>query len=239
MAVHGVAAGGSAAQALGRGVARWPWFLGLYVVLTGWILWGREFVPEAVFTGVKNGGYLTVTLVGVWVFRDAFARSWRTSRRSPVRAFGMVGVALGLMGVASGVSQAAAALSGAAAVGENQAAISAEVLAASTSLAGSLLFVGLGGLVAPVLEELVFREIPFGRLRNLFSGKTAMVLSSATFAAVHVRGWDEWPLMILYAGYGVALATAYLLSHRNLLVCVAAHALWNGIGLLFLLATAG
>lgn len=38
-------------------VTRWPLSLALYVVLTVWIFIGRELVPEAVFIGVKSGGY--------------------------------------------------------------------------------------------------------------------------------------------------------------------------------------
>ncbi|MFT4280188.1 hypothetical protein [Microbacterium sp.] len=46
------------------------------------------------------------------------------------------------------------------------AAIVAEVLASAASPLGGVLFVAIGRLVAPLVEELVFREIPFGRLRH-------------------------------------------------------------------------
>ncbi|GAA2915964.1 membrane protease YdiL (CAAX protease family) [Microbacterium keratanolyticum] len=219
-------------------VVGWPWFLGLYLLLTLWIILGRALVPEALFAGIKNSGYVAVMLVGVWMFRDAFTRSWQTTRRRPFQALAMVAVAIALMGVASAVSQAAILVVGSSEPGANQSAISSEVLAASASLFAAFLFVGLGGLVAPVVEELVFREIPFGRLRHVISTGTAMILSCLVFTAIHIRGWDEWPLMLLYAGYAVALASAYLLSGRNLLACITAHALWNGIGLVFLLVSA-
>lgn len=219
-------------------VTRWPLFLALYVVLTVWIFIGREFVPEAAFTGVKNGGYVVVMLLGVWAFRASFVRSWLTTKQRPRRALGMVAVGLALMGVASAISQAALLVAGNSATGGNAAAISAEVLTASTSIVGAMLFVGLGGVVAPIVEELVFRELPLGQFRRVLSTRVAVTLSCLAFAAIHVRGWDEWPLMILYAGYAAALSTAYLLSGRNLLVCILAHVLWNGIGLVFLIAIA-
>lgn len=219
-------------------VARWPLFLALYAVLTAWIFIVRELVPEAVFTGVKNGGYVVVMLLGIWVFRASFVRSWRTTKQRPALALGMVAVGLALMGVASAISQAALLIAGDSATGGNQAAISAEVLTASTSFLGAALFVGLGGVVAPIVEELVFRELPLGQKRRALSTWIAVTVSCLTFAAIHVRGWDEWTLMILYAGYAAALSTAYLLSGRNLLVSVLAHVLWNGIGLVFLIATA-
>ncbi|RKQ94595.1 membrane protease YdiL (CAAX protease family) [Mycolicibacterium mucogenicum 261Sha1.1M5] len=218
--------------------ARRTLFLVLYIVLTVWIFIGRELVPEAVFTGVKNSGYVIVMLLGSWVFRASFARSWRTTKQRPVLALGMVAVGLTLMGVASAISQAALLVAGYSTAGGNQAAISAEVLNASTSFVGALLFVGLGGVVAPIVEELVFRELPLGQRRRAMTTWIAVTVSCLVFAAIHVRGWDEWPLMILYAGYAAALSAAYLLSGRNLLVSILAHVLWNGIGLVFLIASA-
>ncbi len=122
--------------------------------------------------------------------------------------------------------------------GANQAAISDEVLIASTSLVEGLVFVGIGGVAAPVVEELVFREIFFARLRRLLSTRVAFVLSCLLFGIIHLRSLDEWPLAILYIGFAAALATAYLLSKRNLLVSITAHVLWNGTGLTYLVLAA-
>lgn len=214
-------------------------FLGLYVALTAWIFVGRELVSESVFTGVKNGGYVILLIWGVWAFRDGFARSWRTTRQRPLLAAGSVLVGLALMAVAPAVSHLVTLFVATPAVGANQAVISAEALVASTSLVGGLLFVGVGGVAAPVVEELVFREVPFARLRHLLSTRAAFVVSCLVFGVVHLRGIDEWPLAVLYVGFAAALATAYLMSKRNLLVSIAAHILWNGTGLAYLLLTAG
>ncbi|MGX1694262.1 hypothetical protein ACWIBQ_02615 [Microbacterium keratanolyticum] len=145
----------------------------LYGLLTLWIILGRALVPETLFPGIKNSGYVAVMLVGVWMFRDALVRSWRTTRQRPFRALGMVLMALALMGVASAVSQAVVFFVGSSETGANQPAISSEVLTASASLFTAFLFVGLGGLVAPIVEELVFREVPFGRLRHVISTPAA------------------------------------------------------------------
>ncbi|MGX1931611.1 CPBP family intramembrane glutamic endopeptidase [Microbacterium resistens] len=225
-------------QRLGAAVresAAWSWFLVLYALLTVWILVGRDIVAEPVFTGVKNGGDAVVMLFGAWVFRDAFARSWRVTRQRPLRAVGAALVGVVLMGVASALSQLATVLAATSVAGQNQAAISSELLVAATTVAGGIVFVGIGGVMAPVVEELAFRELPFTRLRGFLSTRTAFVLTSVVFAAVHLRSAQEWPLGILYVGFSAALATAYLMSHRNLLVSVAVHVLWNGTGLTYLL----
>lgn len=130
------------------------------------------------------------------------------TKQRPALALGMVAVGLALMGVASAISQAALLVAGDTTTGGNQAAISAEVLTASTSFVGALLFVGLGGVVALIVEELVFRELPLGQKRQTLPTWSTVTVSCLVFAAIHVRGWDEWPLMILYAGYAAALSTA-------------------------------
>lgn len=216
----------------------WSWFLALYAGLTAWIIMGPVLVPLELFTWVKNVAYVAVMMVGVWVSRDSLARSWRQTRQRPLQTVGMIVIGLALMGVASGASQLVMFLVGDVPAGQNQAAISSEVLAASTSLAGGLFFIGLGGVVAPVVEELVFREFPFGRLRHVLSTQAAFLLSGLVFTAIHLRSMDEWPLAILYFGYAAALATVYLLSSRNLVASIGTHSLWNGTGLAFLLVTA-
>lgn len=216
----------------------WLLFLALYAALTVWIFVGREVVTEHVFTGLKNSGYVVLAVVGIWLFRGGFARSWRMTKQRPLLAAGAILLGLALMGVASAASYVVTLAVATPSVGENQAAISAEVLVASSSVVGGLLFVGVGGIVAPVVEELTFREIPFARLRRLLSTRTAFVLSCLVFGIIHVRGIDEWPLAILYVGFSAALATAYLTSKRNLLVSITAHVLWNGTGLAYLLLAA-
>lgn len=221
-----------------RPASGWQVFLILYLALTAWILGGRELVAEPVFAVLKNGGYVILALLGLWMFRDGFARSWRTTKQRPLLAAGAVLLGLALMAVASAASHVVTLVVAAPAIGENQAAISAEVLVASASLGGGLLFVGIGGVAAPVVEELMFREIPFTRLRRLLSTRSAFVLSCLVFGIIHLRGLHEWPLAILYIGFSAALATAYLVSKRNLLVSITAHVLWNGTGLAYLLLTA-
>ncbi|MBP3976394.1 CPBP family intramembrane glutamic endopeptidase [Microbacterium sp. BLY] len=218
-----------------------PWtigvFLALYAALTVWIIVGRDIADASVFAAVKNAGYAGLALGGGWAFRAGIARSWRTTRSRPLLAAGAVLLALALMGVASAVSQGVLLLVAAPPAGANQAAIAAEVLAASSSFVDGLLFVGVGGVAAPIVEELVFREVPLAPRRGRIGTAVAFAVSCLVFGGIHLRGVDEWPLAILYVGFAVALGAAYLVSQRNLLVTITAHVLWNGIGLGFLLVT--
>lgn len=209
-------------------------FAALYIALTVWILLGSDVAGDDAFRPVKNLGYVATAVVGVWALRDAFVRGWRDLRARP-RLTATVVLGLALMGAASGLSALAQLV--APTGGANQAAIVAEVLANAASPLGGVLFVVIGGLVAPLVEELFFREIPFGRLRRRLPTWVAYVLTCTVFALTHLRGIEEWPLAVLYAGFAAALATTYLLAGRNLLASIAVHAVWNTTGLVFLLLT--
>jgi membrane protease YdiL (CAAX protease family) len=78
------------------------------------------------------------------------------------------------------------------------------------------------GLVAPVVEELVYRGLIYGFARSLIGHWPAALLSSAIFALVHVDAVASLPLFVLALG----LATAYDRS-RSLWVPVLMHMLFN------------
>lgn len=73
-----------------------------------------------------------------------------------------------------------------------------------TSLPISLLFLLVVGLVAPLLEEVIFRGFLFGTLRNSFGPWRSMVYSSLLFAALHQSLVAFLPIFFL------AMVLAYL-----------------------------
>lgn len=91
------------------------------------------------------------------------------------------------------------------------------------------LVVALRVVVAPWLEEAVFRGALFGRLRDVFGWRGGAVLSAWAFALAHGRD----PLALL--GVGILLAAARHRTQR-LWVCVIAHAIWNAVALLATIA---
>ena len=91
-------------------------------------------------------------------------------------------------------------------------------------LAGLLLMV----LLAPVVEELLFRGLIFRLLRRSFGMLLSVLLSAGCFALMH--GQPELPQIF----GGIVFALAYEWS-RNLWVAVALHASANAAALLFVL----
>ncbi|MEV8337839.1 type II CAAX endopeptidase family protein [Leucobacter sp. NPDC077196] len=209
----------------------------MYVAATTWLFVAPGLVDAQLFLDVKNFMYVGLCLVGIWACRKTIVHGWREMRARPVAAGAWVIGGLVLSGLASGLYGIALLITGKSMNGENQAAIDAELLDVSASLPASLYFLGVVGVFAPVVEELVFREIPLGTLQHKLSTPLAFALSSITFGVLHLRGVHEWPLAVYYIGSGAALAIAYLKSNRNILVPIAAHMLWNGIGTAFQLLT--
>jgi hypothetical protein len=82
-------------------------------------------------------------------------------------------------------------------------------------------------LLAPVLEEVVFRRVLLGWLRTRVPVGVAVVLVSAAFAATHVL-----PVLVLYTFF-LGLSAALLVGwHRSLWASLALHATNNALACL-------
>jgi hypothetical protein len=88
--------------------------------------------------------------------------------------------------------------------------------------ANLLLFFLVGGIVAPVAEEVFFRGILYGFLRR-WGIVVALVLSTSAFALTHGLG-HGFPL--IQAIGGILFAAAYE-TEKNLVVPIAIHCLGN------------
>lgn len=86
-----------------------------------------------------------------------------------------------------------------------------------------LIFVILGVLIAPVLEELVFRGILFRRLGKRFGLWVGIIISSIFFGISHIT------LSVVGATFfGVATCILYM-KYKNILVPMAVHFVNNAI----------
>jgi membrane protease YdiL (CAAX protease family) len=88
------------------------------------------------------------------------------------------------------------------------------------SIFGSIFFILI---LAPFCEELLFRGLLYGWLRNRFGVKVGIICSALIFAGYHFDLAGFWQ----YFGIGIILAAFYERS-RSLLVTTAIHGMWNG-----------
>lgn len=88
-------------------------------------------------------------------------------------------------------------------------------------------------IVVPLAEELLFRVVLLGWLKTWTSRRTALIVSSLTFAAMH-----GWPDVIALVPLAFLLGALYDHRHRLLPVYVA-HAFFNLANILLTLAARG
>jgi membrane protease YdiL (CAAX protease family) len=93
--------------------------------------------------------------------------------------------------------------------------------------APNVLLVGAPLLLAPVFEEVLYRERLLGALRAHLGAAAAVVVSSAAFAVAHVEPWAVLGTFLV----GLALGTAMCLTGR-LALCIGLHAGLNAAALL-------
>lgn len=80
----------------------------------------------------------------------------------------------------------------------------------------------LAGVLAPFVEETLFRGVIFGSLRAYFGKWTAAVISAAIFSSLHLQTYGFFPRFIL----GISLVYLYD-KYKSLYPAVALHALNN------------
>ena len=80
-------------------------------------------------------------------------------------------------------------------------------------------------IMAPIVEELIFRGLLMGRVFNLDS-IVGLILSSLLFGLVHTP--NSIGVWIVYAGIGFALGTGYR-KFQKLEYCIIAHMINNSI----------
>lgn len=86
----------------------------------------------------------------------------------------------------------------------------------------------LAVIIAPVLEEVVFRGFLYGYLRGRLSVLLAAPLTGFVFAILHPQGWVALPHLFLL-GTGLCLLREY---NRSLIPAIVAHTITNAIVLI-------
>ncbi|OIW10293.1 hypothetical protein TanjilG_28044 [Lupinus angustifolius] len=131
-------------------------------------------------------------------------------------------VAIGLTGVALSF------FNGEAPQRETDALVRLLPLIGSSSVSTACL-VGITGVLAPLLEETVFRGFFMTSLTKWVPTPVAVIISAAVFALAHLTPGEFPQLFVL----GAALGISYAQTH-NLLTPITIHAFWNSGIILFL-----
>ncbi|MBI2470918.1 MAG: CPBP family intramembrane metalloprotease [Planctomycetes bacterium] len=92
----------------------------------------------------------------------------------------------------------------------------------------SLIFFGV--IIAPLIEEIIFRGFLQSALKNYFGRRYAIVISASLFAAVHMDAFAFFQILIL----GILLGYLYEKT-QTLVASVVIHILHNSFTLVFLL----
>ena len=107
------------------------------------------------------------------------------------------------------------------------------IIASSKDSKTIWLIIILAVVVAPIIEEMMFRGAFYSWLRSRFSAATSIVVSAIIFAAIHPQG----AIGIVPLGFiGIVLATIREMR-GNITACIFTHACFNG-GTLLLVLTA-
>ena len=77
-------------------------------------------------------------------------------------------------------------------------------------------------MIAPVIEELLFRGFLFRRLKRSLSSESAAWLSAVAFGFIHLNPATFVPITLI----GYILARSYETS-KSIIVPITLHAIWN------------
>lgn len=100
----------------------------------------------------------------------------------------------------------------------------------SVILTGSpvLIFI-LNGIIAPIVEEIVFRYKLIDILENKYNPRVALILSSLLFGLAHMNIVQSTYAFFL----GIVLGSIYLRKDKNLLPCIIVHIAINASSILY------
>ncbi|KAM5567187.1 hypothetical protein ABKV19_015348 [Rosa sericea] len=138
---------------------------------------------------------------------------------------------IGLVGAVASVALTGAAtsfFSGQTPEREKDALVSLLPLIGSSSISTACLL-GITGVLAPILEETVFRGFFMVSMTKWVPTPVAVVISAAVFALAHLTPGEFPQLFVLGAAMGLSYAQT-----RNLLTPITIHAFWNS-GVILLL----
>lgn|GEM_PF-1455001 len=202
------------------------------------------FAAKSVLRGAWGAPIETLVVGAILLLSYAvqLATLWVVARRHGYH----LSESVGLRGVTSPVAWFGSALGAAATVRVFALLYSAFMIAAGLKLQGwdaspmryfapgplgAALLVLIVVVVAPIVEEMVFRGVVLASLRARWGDTAAIGASSFVFAAMHISLFSFLPILAV----AVVLSVLFIRS-KSLWVSIACHSAFNGVGVVFLLA---
>ena len=183
----------------------------------------RVYLLNLVFYGVVG----IVSLLAAWPF---VARGVRRLAARPWLTVAMLPLAIVAMLILTAVL---ASLIGSAPASVNQQGLESLMLAVPPWLMVPVLVV-----IAPFVEEYIFRHLLIGKLSRYVNPWFCYALSVLLFASIHLLGKQALTLPALapYLAMGLVLVVAYVRSGRNLMFSYAVHGSKNLLAVLLIYA---
>ena len=166
--------------------------------------------------------YLTLFLIFIYMLRSYFKDQFKFTKDNlhdfiKISILGVVTLFIAVFG-ASIIME----LLGVTENSENQEVLNNLVTAAAFDKVALILF---SVLLAPVVEELVFRRAVFGFLEKI-NTPLAIIVSGLSFGLIHVLSGDYLQL-IVYGSLGLVLAYIYYYSKKNIFTVIVVHMVYN------------
>ncbi|KAK9935156.1 hypothetical protein M0R45_022268 [Rubus argutus] len=186
-------------------------------------------VAQGVTTAAILGVLYTVASTFQPLPQDIYRYDWREP--FSLQKGWLLWAGIGLVGAVAAVALTGAVtslFSGESPEREKDALVSLLPLIGSSSISTACLL-GITGVLAPILEETVFRGFFMVSMTKWVPTPVAVVISAAVFALAHLTPGEFPQLFVLGAAMGLSYAQT-----RNLLTPITIHALWNS-GVILLL----
>ena len=172
---------------------------------------------------------LVSTVIGVALFREQLVEGFKNFIKRPFIRDLAIGYALRI-GLAIAVAQLIGEVTS-----DNQEQIE-EMMSANDAV---LMFVLLC-VVAPILEELVFREAIIGSFKKSLNVHVLTFISAFLFVLLHVLSKDaagliDWTAALMYVPLTIPIVGMYRYYNNNIFASISIHFINNFIAFLFLL----
>lgn len=187
------------------------------------------FLDQAITTAIVLGVLYTLTKSSNPLPNDIYCYDWREPFN--LQRGWLLWAAIGLAGALAAIALTGVAMSSLNSeppTRETDALVRLLPLIGSSNIS-TLSLLGITGVLAPILEETVFRGFLMVSLTKWLPSPLAVLLSAAVFSAAHLTPGEFPQLFVL----GTALGFSYAQT-RNLLTPITIHAFWNS-GVILLL----